>query len=183
MIEHQSNQTSNWTGHNTVILNYAAWVLDISFPRMTISRAAALAAWIDSLRGSYGTFYYSPRFAVQSAGVATNLAQNAFATSQVVQIGGWTTGAPTHLAPGQFIQIGSQLVRIVAAPSVAEPGGTATVEFNPPLRSNLSAGTTVETTNPRGLFRLDFADGDGSGYQVDPDRLPEFTALRAVEAL
>jgi hypothetical protein len=158
-------------------------VLDFSFPRMTPLRAAALSAWIDSLRGSFGTFYYTPVSAISPAGVPTYLIQNAFATSQTVQIGGFSTGAATHLYPGQHIQIGEQLVRVTVAPTNAEPGGSATIEFNPPLRKGLTTGTVVETAVPRGIFRLEFADGDGSGYQIDPDRIPEFSALRAVEAL
>jgi hypothetical protein len=177
----QSNQASPYTGRQTVIQYFASWTLSVNWSRMALDRAEALAAWMDSLQGAYGSFYYTPAFSVYNVGVELSLKSSAFPTTNVASIGGWAAGAPTKLRVGQYISIDTQLLRVAATPLTADSNGKATIEFNPPLRSDFAVGTGVETAFPRGIFRLD--QSNGSGYQLDPDRTPEFTTMNAIEVI
>lgn len=181
IVNKQSNNPSPYTGRQTVVQFYASWTLSINWPRMEIEKGEILAAWMDSLKGAYGSFYYTPAFSVSDVGVELSLASTTYATANVASIGGWGANAPTRLRVGQYISIGSQLLRIAAAPLSADANGQATIEFNPPMRGNRSAGTTVETAYPKGVFALE--QSTGSGYQLDPDRKPEFTTMNAIEVI
>ena len=166
----------------TVVQNYAQWTVELTFPRMSLAKAEAFAAWSDQLRGSYGTFLFVPPHSVSYAGVTTTLATTAYPTTQTINIQGWGGGAATKLRAGQFISIGNQLLRIAAVPINADIQGRATIEFNPPLRAQFNAGTNIETAFPQGVFRMTSTD-KGSGFQLDPDRAPEFATISAVEAI
>jgi hypothetical protein len=181
IVNKQSNQASPYSGRQTIIQFYASWTLSINWARMGLDKAEPLAAWLDSLQGAYGSFYYTPVFSVYDVGVELSLASDTYATSNVASISGWAANAPTKLRVGQYISIDKQLLRIAATPLAADSTGKATVEFNPPLRASYGTGTTVVTAYPRGVFRLD--QRDGSGFQLDPDRIPEFTTLNAIEVI
>jgi hypothetical protein len=181
IVNKQSNQSSQYSGSQTIIQFFASWTLAINWPRMSVAEAEVLTAWLDSLQGSYGSFYYTPCRSVYPNANTLTLASAAFPSTQTVQLVGWTASAATNLRVGQYIQLGTQLVRIAATPINADSSGRAVIEFNPPLRANLAAGSAVVTNAPKGIFRLD--QSNGSGFQLDPDLTPEFDSLTAIEVI
>jgi len=182
LVNKQSVQASPYSGATSVVNNYSYWALELNFPRMSQTKAMAHSAWLDSLNGSTGTFYYSPNTGVVAIPRTLTLAAGAFPMSNIVSIAGFAANAPTGLLPGQFVSIADQLVRLSVVAATADGQGRAVVEFNPPLGAGKPVGTSVNTSNPRGIFRLMMAES-GTGYQVDFDRAPEFSTLVAVEAL
>lgn len=182
LVNKQSVQASPYSGATSIVNNYSYWALEINFPRMSATRAMAHSAWLDSLNGSTGTFLYTPNAGIVPNSRALSLSAASFPMANIVSIGGFDANAPTGLLPGQFVSIGDQLLRLSIAPATANAQGSAIVEFNPGLGAGKPIGTTVNTSNPRGIFRLMMGEA-GTGYQVDFDRAPEFSTLVAVEAL
>lgn len=177
----QSAMESPYTLARQVVGGATQWQIEWTWPRMTRANAEKCAAWLTSLQGQIGTFYYAPRQPVTSTLSGRTLATTAFAYNSTVSIGGWVANAPSQLRAGQYFQIGNQLLQAVAVPANADNTGRCTVEFSTPLRKQLSAGTVVNFASPKGLFRL--AASEGFGYTLDPDKLPEFGTILAREAV
>jgi hypothetical protein len=157
------------------------WVLEWTWPQMPQAVAEGIAAWLTSLKGQVGTFRYAPRQSAVSpiSGIVTR--QRAFAYNDTISVSGFSPSAATGLRLGQFFQIGTQLLQIVSAPALADINGAATISFEPELRLDYVANTSVNFSNPRGLFRL--ASADGVGFTLDPDKLPTFGTVQAKEAV
>ena len=185
IVSSASTNISSYTGRQVVVRNYAAWTLELNFSRMAISKAEVLAAWLDTLQGSYGTFSYVPTTSVTANANTLTLSSVAYPTTQTISVQGFPASGATGLRVGQYVQVGTQLLRIATAPEKADASGNATIEFNPPLRAQYAAGEPFITAAPKGVFRLDASDTDGmgSGFQVDPDWAPEFTTVKAVEVI
>lgn len=182
LVNKQSVQASPYSGATSIVNNYAYWALELNFPRMSATKAMAHSAWLDSLNGSTGTFRYKPNAGIVPNARALSLSAASFPMANIVSVGGFDANAATGLLPGQFVSIGDQLLRLSVAPAMADGQGRVVVEFNPPLGRGKPVGTSVETANPEGIFRLMMGES-GTGYQVDYDRAPEFATLAAVEAL
>ena len=180
LVRVQAAMQSRFSGTMQVVDNFASWQLELSLARMTFADAERWAAFFDSLRGQIGTFRYAPWQSAASAltGRTLGATLNVYATSAV--LAGWSGSAASDLRPGQFIQIGDQLLRLTAVPANAT-SGQCTVEFEPYARTTYASGTAVELVAPKGLFRL--SAGDISGFQVDIARLPTFDTITCVEAI
>lgn len=152
-----------------------------SWPRMRIPRAEVIAAWGLSLQGMIGSFRYYPNRTVVSALVGRTVATKAFATNNAVSVGGWVAGALSTLRIGQWLTIGTQLLRITEAAAVADENGRVTVTFEPALRADVAAGVAVEFVRPFGVFRL--ASTDSPAYTLDPDRAADFGSIEAREVV
>lgn len=72
------------------------------------------------------------------------------------------SGAATALTEGQMVTVNDQLVVLTA-----DQAGAA-ITFEPPLRVQASAGTSVETARPWAMVRLTAAQ---SAWGVDPGQL------------
>jgi hypothetical protein len=178
----QSNQTSQYSGKQTVIQYYGSWTLEASYPRMGVGEAEVLASWLDQLQGAVGSFKWTPSNGTATVPVELSLSSAAFAGSNTVSIGGFAAGGNTYLRTGNYIQIGTQLFRVAGIPLKADSSGNAVAEFYPGLRSDFPVNTPVITDAPCGVFRLS-SDFAGSGYQIDPDWVPEFDKITAVEVI
>ncbi len=62
-------------------------------------------------------------------------------------------GPPSILLPGDFIQIGYRLYKVLSAAN-CDGDGNATLSIWPPLRDLPADGTAIQTRNCKGLFRL-----------------------------
>jgi hypothetical protein len=177
----QAAMASPYTLKQQTVNTASQWQLEFTWPRMTAADAEKCAAWLDSLSGQVGTFRYSPRQAYASALTGRTLAQSAFADTSAVRLAGWPANSASGLRVGQLFQLGTQLLRIITAPSQADANGRCIVEFSTPLRANFNAGAAVDFTSPEGLFRL--SASEGNGYTLTPDRLPDFGTIVAKEAV
>jgi hypothetical protein len=182
LIDHkQAVMSSAFTGSQQSVHNFSQWRLTWTWARMSHPEAEVVQGWLDSLQGQLGTFLYRPRQAYGSGASNKSLASPGYLYSTGILVGGFTANQPSNLRVGQFFQLGDQLLRIVAASAIADAAGQVTIEFQPMLRSTYAAGTGVNFTNPRGLFRL--AGSQTPAFTLDPDRYPEFGTIEAVEAL
>ena len=66
---------------------------------------------------------------------------------------GWTPSASGVLKKGDWVQVGTQLLRVSADVS-ADGSGEATIRFMPRLRSSPADNAPVVTSSPKGRFRL-----------------------------
>jgi hypothetical protein len=180
LVHKQTVHQSPFSGKQQQTNLYAQWNLEFTWPRMSPVEADGLDAWLSSLEGQNGTFTYTP---VQDPSALTGRALNqaTFAESNTIEIAGWTANQLSTLRVGQFAQIGTQLIRLTAVPLNADANGNCVVEFAPRLRSNYPRFQSVVFTNPKGLFRL--ATSDTPSSTMDPDHLPEFPPITAVEVL
>jgi hypothetical protein len=133
------------TGHQQVnALQGSWWEVDIEVPQLNRAGADAVEAFLCSLNGQEGTFLYRDILRGSSKGSAS---------------GAWSVGAgcvanstnlPTSgtgsLAVGDWIQVGTQLFRVLKVNS-------GSVDVFPRIRQAYAAGTQIIYTNAVGLFR------------------------------
>ncbi len=177
----QTPHVSPYSGNQQTVDSYAQWSLAFTFPPMTFVRAEMLAAWLDSLRGSVGTFRYQPYLSGDAALASRSLSGAHYAYGNVLNVGGWTAGADSRLFTGQYLQVGNQLLRISSAPANADGSGICAIEVEPYLRADFANATTVNFVNPQGLFRLTGAEQ--SGYGLGANRVAEFGPMTAIEVV
>lgn len=164
-----------------VVNTASQWVLEWSWPPMTHSDAMAVQAWLNSLRGMVGTFYFKPKQDKSNNLTGRTLNQPGYGYNEAVQVAGWAANAPSQLKPGQYFQIADQLHQIINVSANATAAGLVEIEFEPSLRSTRPAGTIVNFATPAGLFRLGSADG--IAYTLDPNGLPQFGNISAREVI
>lgn len=174
------------SGQQQTVTNYSQWALEWTWPRMTHAEAARCSAFLNSLDGQVGTFWYYPRNPRATGLTGKNLPSTAFAFSTVMVVQGWSAGQASNVDVGQFIQIGNslqatQLVQVTNVSPNADSQGRVTIEFAPQLRRDYLQGSAVIFDNPAGVFHL--TTGETPGYSLDPDKLPEFPTISAIEAL
>lgn len=148
---------------------------------MTFANAEKVAAWIASLRGMEGTFLYRPRQRLTSTLTGRTIATKAFAYNRALVAQGWAANEVSGLRVGQFLQVGSQLVRLIEAPLLADANGRVTISFEPELRIDYAQGSAINFVNPAGMFSL--SSSDDMGYTLNPDRIPTFPTMSAKEAV
>jgi hypothetical protein len=173
---------SPWT-YATQIQNHPGKMLavDVTVAPCKWAQAAAWAAFIAKLKGPFGTFLIGNKLAT-TRGVATGT-PTVFTTvasgSEIIYTTGWTPSTANILREGDYIQIGSRLYQVLKdVPS--DINGRADLDVFPSVREALTAGQTIITSNPVGLFRLDSAEIPP--YEVDKERLYTI-GFTAVEAL
>jgi len=179
---YQSAQKSPYTGHQTVVENFAEWIVELGFaPQRANSTAAkAFLAWRDSLRGSLGTFLYQPH----GSGLALTgktLASAGNAYSNEILVGGWTASQASGLNAGDYLSISNNLFRIVAAPATANGSGQCTLSLEPRLKVTFASSTAVNFATPTVKLRLANED-ETAGYSRDVDALT-LPTIKATEAI
>lgn len=148
---------------------------------MSHTDAETISAWLLSLKGQAGSFRYSPRGSRLSNLTGKTLALRGYAYNDTISVKGWAANQATSLRLGQWLTIGTQLMRIVEAGAFADANGATTITVSPFLRTNYAANTAVNFNAPFGVFSL--ATADGLGYTLTPDRAPEFGTLQAREVV
>lgn len=181
MNRRQSKAESPWSYASSVVDTAAQWALEWTWPAMRHADAEAIMAWLLSLKGQAGSFRYSPRGSRASNLTGKTLALPGYAYNDTISVKGWAANQATSLRLGQWLTIGTQLLRIVEAGAFADANGAVTITVSPFLRTTFAAGTEINFTAPYGVFSL--ATADGLGYTLTPDRTPEFGTLQAREAI
>jgi len=133
------------------------WEASVSVTPALRQYSEPWVAFLLSLKGRVGTFYLgdpagaTPRGAAKdNSDTLTIGTQTAVGDTQLV-ISGATT-ATGYFLPGDYIQVGSQLFKVLA--SADSSASSVTVDVWPDVRSVQSVGTSVVSTNAKGLFRL-----------------------------
>jgi hypothetical protein len=159
-----------------------AWMLEASVAPCRKEQAEPWVAFFASLRGPTGTFLIGDPNRATPLGAATGApkvsgANAVRATS--LNTKGWTNSVTNILRAGDYIQIGQRLYKVLQ--SVNSSGtGTCTLDIFPALRETLTDNTTIITSSPKGLFRLNTPEIEL--FEVDKERLYGLS-FSAVEAL
>ena len=129
--------------------------LRVSFRSHDAETGSRLEAFLLKLRGSAGVFRFGDPFhsLPMGAGRGMPLVVEAVAGSQTLTTRGWQPNHPAQLLPGDYIQLGDRLYRVLDQVA-SDSTGRAELLVWPNLRETYPAGTTVKTVNPTGLFRL-----------------------------
>ena len=156
------------------------WGANITLPQLDSDDAAVWTAFLGELRGIANVFYLSdplhrrPRGNPQGTPVIRGV-NAAMATS--LNIKGLTPNTARHLLPGDQLQVGQRLHRVLNVVN-SDANGYATVSIWPSLREATSDNDPLILNNPRGLFRL--AENKRSVLSTET-RLTG-VSIRAVEA-
>ena len=141
------------------------WECDISIKAMTRDQFEAFSTFIIKLKGMYGTFSLSPdpngRTVLGSASITPgtpviNGAQSS--NSSAIDITGATPSATGYLKSGDYIQVGTQLLKVLDDVNTNGSGDASDVNIFPQIRTALSGSESIITSNAVGIFRL--ADND-----------------------
>jgi hypothetical protein len=147
----------------------ARWECEVTLPPLTHSEAKAVQAFIVGLKGRSGTFTFGSPLHTSTA-TSTTSGTTAIRSETLT-----TTAGSSAVGAGEYFQLGDYLYMTTAAKSA----GAGTLEFQPPLRAEISTGTALDFTLPKSLWRL--ASND-TGWAVDTASIYGFT-FAFVEAL
>lgn len=125
------------------------WILNASYPSMNVENAKLVQACISSLKG-FGSFTYrDPAFSTPSGSVAGIPVVNGGGQkgNSTVNLKGFTPGATGVLKAGDRFQIGTGYYMNLKDIN-ADGSGHASPDIVPPIRTILSDGDSVITTDP-----------------------------------
>jgi len=114
----------------------ASWAVSVTYPPMDRAEAAPWMAFLASLRGRYGTFYFGDELLSESQASpgGSPLTNNPTAGSYTIPTDGWTASTNV-LDKGDFISINYRLYMVTA--DVTSDGATAaTIDVWPSARSD-----------------------------------------------
>lgn len=137
---------------------YRLWRCTFTLPPMKRTDWNNWSVFVMQLRGRRGTFLLGDPDGQQLQGTATgtiltNGAANASATQ--IALDGFSNNGT--IIKGDYIQIGADganTLHLVTATATAS-GGSATVDFEPPLRAAVADNTAVKLTGAKAIFRMD----------------------------
>lgn len=168
-----STQVQAWPGADW-------WDATIALPQMAATDAAVWSAFLAECRGILNVFYLSdptytgPKGTVKGSPVVSGV-NNAMATT--LNTKGWTPNSFRLLLPGDYLQLGNRLHRVLEQVN-SDANGDATVSIWPSIREVSTDGQAIILNKPAGLFRL--AENRRS-VLTDETRLSGIS-LKAIEA-
>ena len=131
------------------------WQMDVRMPALRRAEAEPWIAFFLSLNGRFGTFSYgdvtgkTPRGSVPG----TPLVDGASQTGLTLDTKGWTATQTGVLLAGDYIQIGTDLHRVVEDAD-SDSGGLSALEIWPTIRTSPADGASITTTDTKGIWRL-----------------------------
>jgi len=145
---------SRWEGH-------------VSFPPMYRYGSDMWSAFITECRGPVNTFMFGDPKAVLPKGPATGspVVSGAGQTGYSLVTRGWTPSVTSIMLPGDYIQVGYRLYKVVR-PVNSDSSGDATMTVWPNLRDAPADGVAIQTRNCKGLFRLMTGKGNKNSVNV-----------------
>jgi len=156
MQEVGSGNRSPFTGQSqTYDWQNSWWEGQVSFKPMGRSSFDMWTAFLAQCRGQSNAFSLGDPKAKLPKGVATGtpVVSGAGQTGYFVVTRGWAPGVISILLPGDFIQIGYRLYKVLNAVT-PDGSGNATLAIWPNLRDQPADGATIKTRNCTALFTL-----------------------------
>lgn len=176
--------TNPFTGSTLQVLQWPGgdyWTAQIALPKLRSgTELATWNAFLAECRGRLNTFllgdssYRGPLGNPEGLPVV-NGAQSPMA--QTLNTKGWTPNSFRLLVPGDYLQVGYRLHRILDVVN-SDSSGNATISIFPSLRDPLTDGQEIILNHPVGLFRM--ADNKQT-MLVDETRMGG-TSFNVVEA-
>jgi len=137
------------------------WECDIGIKAMTRAQFEDFSTFIIKLKGMYGTFSLSPDpngRTVRGSASSTpgspqiNGAQNS--NSNSIDITGAPASVTGYLLSGDYIQVGTQLLKVLEDVNTNGSGDVSGVNVFPQIRTALSGSEPIIVENAVGVFRL-----------------------------
>jgi hypothetical protein len=148
-------QAQQWPGGDN-------WSGTMTFPPLLGDEADEVISFFGEARGMANCFFMSdptrklPNGAITGANPITvdmgNSGTN-FAGAQVLYTKGWPPSSFGQLLPGDYLQLGNRLHRVLSRVN-PDDNGKAQLSIWPSLREVPTDGQSVILNNPQGLFRL-----------------------------
>jgi hypothetical protein len=151
-----SANASSFTGQvQTYDFMASWWEATVTLPPLQRASADAWQSFLMECRGQSNFFQLGDpkRTTPKGAATGTPKVNGASQTGYNLLTKGWTASVSNILLQGDFIQIGYRLYSIMDAVN-SDATGLATLHIWPNLRDLPADGTTITTTNCKGLFRL-----------------------------
>ena len=142
--------TSAWTGRRTVVAEpwHGKWLARVQLAPLSAEHMRYMRSFFAKAKGSINTFRLYASEAPQNDNGAVTVSSTAAAGALTMAI----TGAATVMKEGQYVTVNGQLLILTA-----DQAGS-NITFEPPLRAQATAGTTVVTRRPYALVYLANAD-------------------------
>jgi hypothetical protein len=153
----------------TYVHQGARWECEVTLPPLSYAEARSVQAFIIGLKGQSGTFTFG--HPLHTSTVTGNTNADAAIRAEQISLG----GSSTAIDAGTYLQLGDYLY----ITTTSKTSGIGLIGIQPPLRSAVSAGTTVDFTLPKSLWRM--ATNDVS-WSTDTASMYGFT-FAFVEAL
>jgi hypothetical protein len=170
-LQHQSPLSG---ATRTISTPGSRWTFSASWPALAYADRSKVEAFLASLNGRAGRFYFSPPeyyFPKGSARSATvNGGSQTGSSLNVTMTAFWT------LKAGDFLEVNGELKRVTSDMS-ADSNGLGTVNFAPPLRASPANGAAISLQAPTATFML---MDDKAGVTVGPGGFADFT-IDAIE--
>lgn len=132
------------------------WTADLTLPQMTSQTVAIWEGFLGECRGMTNVFYLGHPFHISPQGTAggTPVCNGvSSAMSYTLTTRGWTPNTYRLLLPGDHLQIGYRLHRVLTQVN-SDSSGDATISVWPSIREATTDGEPIILNHPQGLFRL-----------------------------
>ena len=126
----------------------ARWEAEVTLPPLSYAEARSVEAFIVGLKGQSGTFTFGHPLHTSTATGNTNA--NAAIRAEQISLG----GSSTAVDAGTYLQLGDYLY----ITTTSKAAGIGIIGIQPPLRTAVSSGTTVDFTLPKSLWRMSTND-------------------------
>lgn len=142
------------------------WEASVTLPPMKRASAEEWIAFLISLNGAYGTFLLGDPMGATARGSAstaagTPLVNGGSQTGSTLNIDGAPNNATGYLKAGDYIQIGTNLYKVLADAN-SNGSGQVSLDIWPSLRSSPADNAAVVVAGAKGLFRLSSSDASFS---------------------
>lgn len=142
----------------TVVLPGAFWRCTVSYSVLNATRWRALEAFLASLEGAAGRFYFGPQHAKTPVGAAggTPLVNGASQTGSSLVTDGWPASTAI-LKAGDYFHFdvsGRRELKLVTADVSSNASGQATISFKPAIRVSPANNEPIVTSSPSCVMML-----------------------------
>ena len=157
------------------------WVAQVELSKMTKTDADQWIAFLNSLRGTVGSFYLSDPLRLTPKGVATGtpLINGAGQSGRSLITDGWTNSTTGILKAGDYINISSHYYMITKDVN-SNGSGQATVDIMPSLREVYPDNTAIVVSNCKGVFALSSSDTQLHSVDFEKFHSIEFTCEEVI---
>ena len=173
---------SPFTGQTQTFDWQSSWLQGrVSFPPMTRYASDMWSSFIMQCRGQSKAFMLGDPKAKLPKGCAMGspVVNGASQTGYSVITRNWSASVTSLLLAGDYIQIGYRMYKVLDNVT-SDSSGNATLNIWPNLRDLPADGTTIQTRNCKGLFRL--KSNNGNKFSINPSSYG-FTGFEIVEAI
>lgn len=166
----QSGGRSPFDGtEQTLELPGSRWSAELRFANLPEAQWRLMQAFIASLGGRAGRFRWGPTHMPRRGTRTGTVVIAGGQTGKAVATSGWaTSGPPAAVLAGDIVgwvdPTGRDVFHMITADWGPDGAGNANLPIAPPIRRSPTAGTALNYTNPKAIWRLS-SDDQGMEYE------------------